>query len=153
MKFSLFFIAEYANMVTVSAMMATLFFGGWDLPGRWDENGTTAAAIATGAAMFVKTFFFLFFFMWIRWTLPRFRYDQLMALGWKFLIPLALIYLVVIGVAVWGIESVAGITAPKVKALILFGLNVVMCYAVFFILDRGAILSGSYRPGPVEARS
>jgi NADH-quinone oxidoreductase subunit H len=154
MKFSLFFIAEYANMVTVSAMMATLFFGGWDLPGRWDESGTMAATVATGAAMFLKTLFFIFFFMWIRWTLPRFRYDQLMALGWKFMIPLALIYLVVVGGAVWGIEALAGITAPKTKALILFGLNVVLCYAVFFLLDRGTILSGSYRqPSPAGAES
>jgi NADH-quinone oxidoreductase subunit H len=154
MKFSLFFIAEYANMVTVSAMMATLFFGGWDLPGRWDETGTGLAALATGAAMFLKTFFFIFLFMWVRWTLPRFRYDQLMALGWKFMIPLALVYLVVICVAVWGIESVAGITSLKIKALILFGLNAVMCYGVFFVLDRGAILSGSYRRQvPADARS
>ncbi len=154
MKFSMFFIAEYANMVTMSAMMATLFFGGWDLPGRWDETGSAMAAVATGATMFVKTFFFLFLFMWIRWTLPRFRYDQLMALGWKFMIPLALIYLVVIGVAVWGIESVGGITAPKTKALLLFGLNAVLCYVVFFILDRGTILSGSYRrQAPAGARS
>ncbi|MBM4188228.1 MAG: NADH-quinone oxidoreductase subunit NuoH [Gemmatimonadetes bacterium] len=146
MKFSLFFIAEYANMVTVSAMLATLFFGGWDIPGTsWDQNGSTLAAVATGAAMFLKTFFFLFFFMWIRWTLPRFRYDQLMALGWKFLIPLALVYLMIIAVAVWILEAVVGIADPKIKALILFGMNAVMCYVVFFILDRGTLVSGSYR--------
>jgi NADH-quinone oxidoreductase subunit H len=146
MKFSLFFIAEYANMVTVSAMIATLFFGGWDIPfTHWDESGTVAAALATGAVMFVKTFFFLFFFMWIRWTLPRFRYDQLMALGWKFMIPLALIYIVVISVAIWAIESAAGITSPVLKSVILLGLNVLACYVVFFILDRGFLVSGSYR--------
>ncbi len=145
MKFSLFFIAEYANMVTVSAMMATLFFGGWDLPGRWDETGSGLATAITGLAMFLKTFFFLFFFMWIRWTLPRFRYDQLMALGWKFLIPLALVYIVIITVAVWLLGSVFGLTDPKAKALLLFGINAVLCYVVFFILDRGALLSGSHR--------
>ena len=146
MKFSLFFIAEYANMVTVSAMMATLFFGGWDIPfTHWDENGSGLAALATGAMMFLKTFFFIFFFMWIRWTLPRFRYDQLMALGWKFMIPLALVYVVTISVALWAIESAAGITSPLVKSLILLGLNVVACYLVFFVLDRGRLLSGSYR--------
>jgi NADH-quinone oxidoreductase subunit H len=145
MKFSLFFIAEYANMVTVSAMMATLFFGGWDLPGRWDETGTGLATLLTGGAMFLKTFFFLFFFMWIRWTLPRFRYDQLMALGWKFLIPLALAYIMIITILIWLLESMFGITDPKIKALALFGVNAVLCYVVFFILDRGTLLSGSYR--------
>ena len=145
MKFSLFFIAEYANMVTVSAMMATLFFGGWDLPGRWDETGSGLATLITGLAMFLKTFFFLFFFMWIRWTLPRFRYDQLMALGWKFLIPLALAYIIVTTVLVWALESVVGISDPKVRSLVLFGVNAVLCYVIFFILDRGTLLSGSYR--------
>jgi NADH-quinone oxidoreductase subunit H len=146
MKFSLFFIAEYANMVTVSAMLATLFFGGWDIPfTSWDQNGSAAAAVATGAMMFLKTFFFLFFFMWIRWTVPRFRYDQLMALGWKFMIPLALAYIVVIAVALWTIDSALGITSPLVKSVILLGINVVGCYLVFFVLDRGTILSGSYR--------
>ncbi len=145
MKFSLFFIAEYANMVTVSAMLATLFFGGWDIPFlHWDEQGSGLATLLTGAVMFLKTFFFLFFFMWIRWTLPRFRYDQLMALGWKFMIPLALCYIMVITLAIWILESVIGLTNPHVLALALFGLNVVLCYLVFFVLDRGYILSGSY---------
>jgi NADH-quinone oxidoreductase subunit H len=136
-------------------MLATLFFGGWDLPGRWDEAGSGLATLLTGFGMFVKTFFFLFLFMWIRWTLPRFRYDQLMALGWKFLIPLALVYVMLTGLAVWLIESVAGVASPKLRALILFGINVVLCYVVFFILDRGSILSGSYQRSraPATARS
>ena len=155
MKFSLFFIAEYANMMTVSAMMATLFFGGWDIPGiSWDQTGSGAATVATGAMMFLKTFFFLFFFMWIRWTLPRFRYDQLMALGWKFLIPVALVYIIVMATAVWVIGAVLGVADPKVKALILFGVNAVVCYLVFFILDRGYLISGSYRrAAPASAGS
>jgi len=129
----------------VSAMLATLFFGGWDIPFlHWDEQGSGLATLLTGAMMFLKTFFFLFFFMWIRWTLPRFRYDQLMALGWKFMIPLALCYIMVITLAIWILESVIGLTNPHVLALALFGLNVVLCYLVFFILDRGYILSGSY---------
>jgi NADH-quinone oxidoreductase subunit H len=145
MKFSLFFIAEYANMVTVSAMLATLFFGGWDLPFlHWDEGGSGLATVVTGLAMFLKTFFFLFFFMWIRWTLPRFRYDQLMALGWKFLIPVALCYILIITLAIWLLQSVIGLTNPRGLALALFGLNLVLCYIVFFVLDRGYILSGSY---------
>ena len=152
MKFSLFFIAEYANMVTVSAMVSTLFFGGWDLPfTHWDESGTVLATLVTAAVMFLKTFFFLFFFMWIRWTLPRFRYDQLMALGWKFMIPLALVYVMVMCTAVWVLESVAGIASPVIKGLALFGLNLVLGYVVFFILDRGKVVSGSYRRPVVEA--
>ncbi|MGE0442505.1 MAG: NADH-quinone oxidoreductase subunit NuoH [Gemmatimonadales bacterium] len=155
MKFSLFFIAEYSNMVTVSAMMAVLFFGGWDIPfTSWDQNGSVAAAVATGAMMFLKTFFFLFFFMWIRWTLPRFRYDQLMALGWKFMIPLALVYIVAVCIAVWAIDIGLGITSPLLKSLILLGMNVVGCYVVFFLLDRGTLVSGSYRRGvQLQARS
>src|SRR5215208_5418043 len=95
MKFSFFFIAEYANVVTVCAMVTTLFFGGWDIPGRWDEQGGVLQTLVTGAAFFLKLMFWIFFVMWIRWTLPRFRYDQLMALGWKVLMPLALAYIMV----------------------------------------------------------
>src|SRR3954464_6523294 len=86
MKFSMFFIAEYANMVTASALMATLFFGGWDIPfTQWDNVAphTGLKFLLTLLAFIMKTGFFVFFYMWIRWTLPRFRYDQLMALGWK----------------------------------------------------------------------
>jgi len=145
MKFSMFPIAEYTNMATVSAMLVTLFFGGWDIPFiTWDQNGSGLATLATGVFMFLKVMFFLFFFMWIRWTLPRFRYDQLMALGWKFMIPLALCYIMVITLAIWILESVIGVSNPHVLALALFGLNLVLCYIVFFILDRGYILSGSY---------
>src|SRR5690606_17745944 len=93
MKFSLFFIAEYANMVTASAMVATLFFGGWDIPFTlWDNTApwTVLKTVLTLGAFATKVVFFLFFFMWIRWTLPRFRYDQLMHLGWRVLIPLAI---------------------------------------------------------------
>jgi NADH-quinone oxidoreductase subunit H len=133
-------------MVTVSAMVATLFFGGWDIPFlRWDEGGSGLAAVATGLFMFLKTFFFLFLFMWVRWTLPRFRYDQLMSLGWKFLLPVALCYIMITALAIWGIERAAGITAAVPKLGILFLLNLVLGYIVFFLLDRGHILSGSYR--------
>jgi len=146
MKFSLFFIAEYSNMLTVSAMVATLFFGGWDIPfTHWDETPGLAQTVATGAMMFAKTFFGLFVFMWVRWTLPRFRYDQLMALGWKFMLPMALLYIMVVAVALWAIEHAAGITDPKAVMGILTGISLVLGYAVFFLLDRGLVVSGSYR--------
>src|SRR5256884_8877251 len=82
MKFSMFYIAEYSNMVTASALMATLFFGGWDIPfTSWDSGDPTVLkTLATLAVFGAKTLFFLFTYIWIRWTLPRFRYDQLMAL-------------------------------------------------------------------------
>ena len=94
MKFSMFFIAEYANMVTASALMATLFFGGWDIPFTlWDNvapHTLLKTLVTFGCSSALKMLFFVFVFIWIRWTLPRFRYDQLMSLGWKFMLPLAL---------------------------------------------------------------
>ncbi|MBL0172430.1 MAG: NADH-quinone oxidoreductase subunit NuoH [Gemmatimonadaceae bacterium] len=93
MKFSMFFIAEYANMATVSGLMASLFFGGWDIPfTSWDNLPpfTVVKSLATLAMFAAKTGSFLFLFMWVRWTLPRFRYDQLMSLGWSIMLPVAL---------------------------------------------------------------
>jgi NADH-quinone oxidoreductase subunit H len=100
MKLGLFLFAEYVNMFVASALMSTLFFGGYNYPGMdavaslVPHNAATAIGIAV---MFGKTFFFILFFMWVRWTIPRFRYDQLMALGWKSLIPLALANIIVTG--------------------------------------------------------
>ena len=145
MKFSFFFIAEYANVVTVCAMVTTLFFGGWDIPGRWDEQGGVLQTLATGGFFFLKLMFWIFFVMWIRWTLPRFRYDQLMALGWKVLMPIALVYIMVICTVIYLIEHVAGITDPKLSALALFGVNVVLGLLVFGLLDSGAFIKGSTR--------
>ncbi len=144
MKFSMFFIAEYANMVTVSAMVATLFLGGWDIPfTNWDESGTVLAVLASHLFFFTKTFFWIFFFMWIRWTLPRFRYDQLMALGWKFLLPVALAYIMLTATAIWLLEGLLGVGDVRVRALWLLGLNVVLAVLLFRGLDRGSIVSGS----------
>ncbi|MDZ4864930.1 MAG: complex I subunit 1 family protein, partial [Gemmatimonadota bacterium] len=143
MKFSMFFIAEYANMVTVAAMVTTLFFGGWDIPfTHWDEAPGIAQSLATALVMFLKVFCWLFFFMWIRWTLPRFRYDQLMALGWKVLLPIALAYVMVIGVAIYLTENVAGLTSPKAMMGVLFLLNLGLGYLVFVVLDRGTLIGG-----------
>jgi len=146
MKFSFFFIAEYANVVTVCAMVTTLFFGGWDIPfTHWDESGGVLQTIATAGFFFLKVMFWIFFVMWIRWTLPRFRYDQLMALGWKVLLPLALVYIMVICVAIYVIERFIGLTDPVMKSLALFGLNVVIAVLVFGLLDRGVFVRGSAR--------
>lgn len=92
MKLGFFLFAEYINMFISSAIMATLFFGGYDMPFVNEANFSPNIAALIGiAALLGKVVFFLFLFMWVRWTIPRFRYDQLMNLGWKILIPLALI--------------------------------------------------------------
>ncbi len=92
LKFALFFMAEYVNMFTVSVMIVTLFLGGWYVPGlhRLVDPGTYAYALISAGAFFLKIFFFLFFYIWVRGTLPRFRFDQLMNFGWKFLLPLGI---------------------------------------------------------------
>jgi NADH-quinone oxidoreductase subunit H len=101
MKFGMFFLAEYANMATASAFMALLYFGGWSLPFPefWDSigytEGTWARVLLQFGSFFVKLMIFIFFFIWVRWTVPRFRYDQLMHLGWKVLLPLSIINLFV----------------------------------------------------------
>ena len=148
MKFSLFMIGEYAHIVTIAAMIATVFLGGWDIPfTTWDEQGGVLQTLATHAAFFAKMFFWIFFVMWIRWTLPRFRYDQLMSLGWKVMLPLALAYIMVTAGAIWGIDRAWPAAGPVGRSAALFGLNLVICRLVFFRLDRGRVMRGvSSRP-------
>ncbi len=142
MKFSMFFIAEYAAIITMSALMATFFFGGWDIP-FWDEGAPAAWKTAlTLLAFMLKTTFFVFCYIWVRWTLPRFRFDQLMALGWKFLFPLVLAYIVLIAGAVWVLDAV-GVAFGPMYGLILFAVNVVVLYWVFSVLDRGRLITGA----------
>jgi len=104
MKLGFYLFAEYINMIMSSAIMASLYFGGYDIPfvddnllynssGFWH----TLAPICQVGTLLLKIVFFIFVFMWIRWTIPRFRYDQLMNLGWKTLIPLALINMIITG--------------------------------------------------------
>ncbi len=143
MKFSLFFIAEYANMVTASALITSLFFGGWDIPfTQWDNLPpyTVLKTVLTLGAFLTKVLFFLFFFMWIRWTLPRFRYDQLMSLGWKLMLPLALTYVTIVATAVLVLDR-AGVARGPVYGAILFGMNVVLAVLLFVVLDRGRLVS------------
>ena len=98
MKFASFFMSEYINMVTSAALIVILFFGGWTLPGLAAPQGWGGAIFST-AVFSVKVAFFLWFFVWVRWTLPRFRFDQLMALGWKVMVPLSVLNFVWVGVA------------------------------------------------------
>jgi NADH-quinone oxidoreductase subunit H len=143
MKFSMFFIAEYSNMVTASALMATLFFGGWDLPFTlWDNTAPFGVlkTLVTLVVFMLKVGFFLFLFMWVRWTLPRFRYDQLMSLGWKFMLPLALGYIIVIAVALLLLE-IMGIRPGAVHGTVLGALNFLLVIGLFYMLDRGRLIS------------
>jgi len=103
MKFAMFFMGEYANMILASAMMVTLFFGGWTLP--WfglDQPATTLVGGVLNIGIFLgKVLAFLVLFIWVRWMWPRFRYDQLMKLGWQRFIPIALANIVVTAVWLW----------------------------------------------------
>jgi NADH-quinone oxidoreductase subunit H len=92
MKFAMFFMSEYANMVTVSCLATIIFFGGWHGP----VFGPMIVRVLLPVFWFsLKVFGFMFFYIWMRGTLPRFRYDQLMSLGWKFLLPLAMLNILV----------------------------------------------------------
>ena len=91
MKFAMFFMAEYANMITAAALTVTLFFGGWDVPFVDESSLGLVGGLLSVLSFIVKMGFFLFLFIWTRWTFPRFRYDQLMKLGWKVMLPLALL--------------------------------------------------------------
>jgi len=102
MKFALFYLGEYAHMITASALIVTLYFGGWQLPYGHPEG--MLGGILSLAVFAVKTSFFLWFFVWVRWTLPRFRYDQLMKMGWTLFIPLAFLnFLVVSALLILGV--------------------------------------------------
>jgi NADH-quinone oxidoreductase subunit H len=94
-KFGLFFLGEYVHVITVSFLTVILFFGGWDFPFLDQNQAGFWSALAKVVVIMIKVTMVILFIMWVRWTLPRFRYDQLMDLAWKSLIPLALVNLVV----------------------------------------------------------
>jgi NADH-quinone oxidoreductase subunit H len=102
MKLGFYLFAEYINMIMSSAVMASVYFGGYDIPFVDDAHLYTTignwTALIQVAVILTKVIGFIFLFMWIRWTIPRFRYDQLMDLGWKSMIPLALFNLIATGI-------------------------------------------------------
>jgi len=103
MKFALFFLGEYSNMIASAAMMVTLFFGGWTLPfwGLDQPAANLAMGIVQILVFLVKMLLFVVLFIWVRWMFPRFRYDQLMDLGWRRFVPLALANILVTAVVLW----------------------------------------------------
>lgn len=100
-KFAGFFLAEYANMIIASCMIVTLYLGGWQIPyiDKLGLSETLTVILQVGAFIF-KTIFMLFVFLWVRWSIPRFRYDQLMNIGWKVMFPLALLNIVWVAVLI-----------------------------------------------------
>jgi NADH-quinone oxidoreductase subunit H len=102
MKLGFYLFAEYIHMFIASAVISTLYFGGYNMPfiAKWIQDPNLLTMVGT-VFLFIKIFFFIFLFMWVRWTLPRFRYDQLMNLGWKALIPLAILNIAITGAVMW----------------------------------------------------
>ncbi len=103
MKLGFYLFAEYVNMFISSAMMSCLYFGGYNFPGMSAVQGATGEvvfALICFLVLFAKILFFIFFFMWVRWTIPRFRFDQLMNLGWKVLLPLSILNVIITGAVI-----------------------------------------------------
>jgi len=163
MKYSMFMIGEFSHMIMASALMATLFFGGWDLPGTWDNAfwfegqlisgfDASGAAIAASPALWktlltfagfaAKTGFFLVVYIWVRWTLPRFRYDQVMALGWKVLLPVALAYTMLVAGTILVLEEI-GLTYGFVYGSALTGVSLAATLGFLFFIDRGQTIAGA----------
>ncbi len=168
MKFAMFFLAEYSNMLTSSALMVTFFFGGWDIP-FWQGDNIAAASAAgavgaapawwkttlTAGAFMTKTAILVFVFMWVRWTVPRFRYDQVMALGWKVLIPMLVTYIIVLGGVMLILEA-RGVEFGFTFGLALTILNLALLAGLLYWLDRRRLIVGSgwrpTRPQPLRTR-
>ncbi|AUS79121.1 NADH-quinone oxidoreductase subunit NuoH [Actinoalloteichus sp. AHMU CJ021] len=153
LKFAMFFLAEYVNMTTVSALATTMFLGGWHAP--FGLGSVADGMFNTGwwplLWFLLKTFAFLFLFIWLRAALPRFRYDQFMHLGWKVLVPVALLWFVLVA-AIRALSS-EGVTTTQF--MIAFAITlVVLVAATFLIPDRrveeetGPRLSGGNFPVP-----
>ena len=140
MKFAMYFMAEYMHMIVGSAVAVTLFLGGWQFFGLEKIGGPFWSGIISFGIFSAKTAFFLFVFIWVRWTLPRFRYDQLMNLGWKFLLPIA-ITTIVVTATVWAF------TQSKLLVAIL---NVVAAAIVVAIVATTLVMTRE--PEPADDR-
>jgi NADH-quinone oxidoreductase subunit H len=144
LKFALFFLAEYVNMITVSAMATTLFLGGWHAP--WPLAGGPLDSGWWGPLWFIgKTLAFLFVFVWLRGTLPRLRYDQFMALGWKVLVPASLVWIVVVS----GIRALRSTDVTPTGILVIGGILLGALVLVAFLLPDHS----SAQPSSVQLTS
>jgi len=163
MKFSMFFIAEYSHILTASALMATLFLGGWSVPFwsgdhmTWHQGMLISGFAANGdpipanpavwktlltlASFALKTAFFIVVFIWVRWTLPRFRYDQVMYLGWKVMLPVSLAYVMGLAAMILVLDQL-GVQGFGFGAILTL-FSGLATYLFVFVLDRGRIMTGA----------
>ncbi len=154
LKFALFFLAEYVNMVVVSCVATTLFLGGWQAPwplSRWSGANTGYLPVVW---FLIKTLIFLFVYIWLRGTLPRLRYDQFMRLGWKFLVPISLVWIVAV-IAVRDVKARYGFSGPMV--LVILGCVVVIALVIAFVVperkvrdNRVQVTGGGYPVPPLD---
>jgi NADH-quinone oxidoreductase subunit H len=129
MRFGLFFLAEYINLINVSAIATTLFLGGWRAPWPVSLFPWANEGYWTLAWFFIKVLLFMFAFVWLRGTLPRIRYDQFMSIGWKVLIPVSLVWIVLVG-AVRVLRNAEGFTATEVLLWVGIPLAILLIAAV-----------------------
>lgn len=153
MKFAMFFLAEYCSMITASCMMVVLFFGGWHFP--WIAEPGPANLLGTGLLSGLvkvmvfcgKVGFFLFLYMWIRWTLPRFRFDQLMSLAWKVLVPMALANIAVVALAIYWAKGDVGVgrAIPAMVQWTLLFANIIGFALVLYVIPKAAAALRGWR--------
>ena len=137
MRWSLFFMAEYAAMVVVSAVAATVYLGGWYFPFvyRLEATGHHNLYVLVSLLVFlVKVSIILYIYFWLRWTLPRFRYDQLMDIGWKWLIPSALINIALSAIAIFLVQALNGYRGMRTIESLDRGLNLTTSGKVIMIV-------------------
>ena len=132
LKFAMFFLAEYINMVTVSALATTLFLGGWQAPPFLARIDVLSTGFFPIVWFLLKTLMFIFFFIWLRGTLPRMRYDQFMQLGWKILIPLALVWTM----AVAALRTLTDRVADTRQVLLYVGAAVLVVLLVLLLVPE-----------------
>ncbi|HEX8070455.1 MAG TPA: complex I subunit 1 family protein, partial [Pyrinomonadaceae bacterium] len=150
MRWSLFFMAEYAAMVVVAAMATTLYLGGWYFPGLWrlDINNHSLFVALSLLVFVAKMAVLLYVYFWLRWTFPRYRYDQLMDLGWKWLLPAALLNIALTALAVFTVQALDGWRGINTVESIARGVNltatgkgVMIAFGVAGVLIAAAMLS------------
>jgi NADH-quinone oxidoreductase subunit H len=152
MRFALFFLGEYAGMITTSAVCVALFFGGWDfwglrgpMPGHPAVTTSIIVCVLRAVVFFVKTLVIIFIFMWVRWSLPRFRFDQLMMLAWRALIPISLGLLMMTAIVVFCFHGASYDQMGGSMALTLLAANV---FTGAFILIASTLIP----PAPATNR-